>query len=104
MRAIVIQDVEYAFLTEQSSGLWCDRHIVIDWRESPISEVDRAIMDSRRLSTATRTLAAEAEFEGIIRALPNAARNDPRVPRPAFEATIQVERVDHVRLIEVPTS
>jgi len=104
LRAVVIQDIETASLTAQRNGRWCDFNIGIDQRrEWSFSGIDLAIMDSRRLSSATRTFAAEGEFEGIIRATPNAMRNDPRVPRPAFIAIIEVEKVDHVRRIEVPT-
>jgi hypothetical protein len=68
------------------------------------AHIGSAIMDASRRSTSSNTFAAEGEFEGIVRSQPthppvNATDFE---PMPAFMAQLQVQNVDHVRVVAIP--
>jgi hypothetical protein len=105
LRALLVQDIESAYLTSPHC-MWRTRDgkVWIDDNKGggDFSTVDATVMEARRRSTATRTFAAEAEFEGIVRAQRQAiARNEIR-PMAEFVAMIEVDKIDHVRLVEIP--
>jgi hypothetical protein len=104
LRAIVVQDIESAHLTLPACmGRRWDGHVGIDGsREWDFSGIGTAIMEASRRSTATRTLAAEGEFEGIVHARPRQAPVNDFGPMPRYVAMLEVETVDHVRLVEIP--
>lgn len=104
LRAIVVQDIESAGLTLPACmGRRWDGHVGIDMsREWDLSGIGSAIIEASRRSTATRRLAAEGEFEGIVRARPRPAPLNDVNPMPRYFAVLQVEKVDHVRLVDLP--
>ena len=103
LRAIVVPDVEFADLTLPACmGRRWDGHVGIDGsREWDFSGIGAAIIEVSRRSTATRRLAAEGEFEGIVHARPRPTPLNAVGPVPRYFAMLQVEKVDHVRLVEL---
>ena len=105
LRAIVLQDIESVPLTSQHCmwRTWGGK-VWIDDNSSgeDFSAVDAAAMEASRRSTATRWFAAEAEFEGIVRAHRSVVPRNAALPVPEFVAMFELEKVDHVRLVEIP--
>lgn len=106
LRAIVVQDIESAKLTLPAcmARRW-DGYVRIDGsRKWGFSGIGAAIIEAGRRSTASRTLVAEGEFEGIVHArLRQAPVNVSNFgPMPPYVAMLDVVNVDHVRLVDVP--
>jgi len=105
LRAIIVQYVDSAYLTAPPCmwRQWGGKVLIAhDRGVDYFLEVGPAVMEARRRSTATRGFAAEAEYEGIIRALRPEVPRNATVPVPGFVIVIEVEKVDHVRLVEIP--
>jgi hypothetical protein len=103
LRAIVIQEIEFAYLTAPNC-MWrrWDGKIGVDDSGGPgVSDVGFLVMEARRRSTDTRALGAEAEFEGIVHARPFQAPVNDIGPVPRYLAMFEVEKVDHARLVEM---
>ena len=104
LNALVIQDIEFAYLTSPHC-MWrgWDGKVGLDHRnEWDFSVTGPVVSEARRRSTATRSFAAEAEFEGVVRAQRRVAPRNETGPAPEFEAMFQIESMNHLRLVEIP--
>ena len=104
LRAIFVPDVEFERLTSGAcrGGRWDGYVGIVRSREWDHSGIRAALAEADRRSSASQTLAVEAEFEGILHARLRPAPLNHVGPTPAFVGMLEVAKVDHVRLVIVP--
>jgi len=104
LRGIAVQDIEYLSLTMPGcmQRRW-DGKVYVDARGGwNVSEIENAVMEARRRSTATRQFAAQGDFEGVVRATRRGTPRNVTETIPEFVPMFEVEKVEHVRLVEFP--
>jgi hypothetical protein len=107
LRAMFVPNIESADLTSPAcmERPWDGRIGVVWDREPDSSRIFVASMEANRRSTASRPLAAEGEFEGIVHAQPLRAPVNVSDfgPMPPNLAVLEVVKVDDVRLVALPS-
>lgn len=106
LSAIVVQDIEGAYLTWPScmERRWDGKVWIDESHGWDFSQVGPAVMEARRRSTDSHGFAARAEFEGVVRAQRRAIPLNETGAASEFVAMFRVERVDQVRLMQIPAA